>query len=118
MRDLSEGGSNQGSLAEALHVLGLLKKERGDVLAAQGLWQEASFLAHETGRRMLLWRLHAELASLASNPQLASVHNRIAAEIIQQIAQPIEDVRLREQFLAARPVRDVLDKLVSGDWGA
>jgi len=118
LRYHSESHSNQGSLAEALHVLGLLERARGNVLAAQGLWQEASFLAHETGRRMLLWRLHAALASIALNPQLASVHNRIAAEIIQQIAQPIEDDSLREKFLAAGPVHDVLDKLVSGDWGA
>ncbi len=118
LRDLSDRNSNQGSLAEALHVLGLLKKEKGDDLAAQGIWQEASFLAHETGRRMLLWRLHAALAGIAANPQLASVHNRIAAEIIQQIARPIEDVELRKRFLAARPVRDVINKLASGDWGA
>jgi tetratricopeptide (TPR) repeat protein len=118
LRDLSDINSNQGYLAESLHVLGLLEKERGEVLAAQGLWQEASFLAHETGRRMLLWRLHAALANIAQNPQLASVHNRIAAEIIQQIAQPIEDERLREKFLAAGPVRNVLDKRASSQWGA
>jgi len=115
---LAEESGNQGAQAEALHVLGLCREQDGDVGGAQGIWQQALFLAHETGRRMLLWRLHAALAQIASNPELASVHNRIAAEIIHQIAQPIEDEVLRGKFLSTGPVKEVITNVTSGNWGS
>lgn len=118
LKSLAEEYNNQSALAEAMHVLGLCREYMGDIDTAQGLWQQALFLAHETGRRMLLWRLHALLAQINPNPELASVHNRIAAEIIQQIAQPIEDDSLRDSFLSAEPVKDVLGNLTGGGWGA
>ena len=118
LRDVADESGNRGSLAEALHVLGLCQKQAGDVEGAQGLWQQALFLAHETGRRMLLWRLHAALAEVAPNQELSSVHDRIAGEIIEQIARPIEDAVLREKFLSAAPVRDVLERLTPGNWGS
>jgi tetratricopeptide (TPR) repeat protein len=118
LKSLAEDNNNQGALAEALYVLGLCRQHLGDIDSAQGFWQQALFLAHETGRRMLLWRLHAVLAQITSNPELASVHNRIAAEIIQQIARPIKDEALRNTFLSAEPVQDVLTSLTDGGWGA
>ena len=118
LKSLAEKSNNQGALAEALHVLGLCRQHLGDINSAQGLWQQALFLAHETNRRMLLWRLHAALAQITSEPELSSVHNRIAAEIIQQIARPIEDDTLRNTFLSAEPVRAVLAHLTDGGWGA
>lgn len=111
LRDLADERRNQGSLAEALHVLGLYHEERGEIESAQGLWQQALFLAHETGRRMLLWRIHSVLARIAPSDDLANVHNRIASEIIQQIAHPIDDEALREKFLKAEPVKNVFNRL-------
>jgi hypothetical protein len=78
---------------------------------AQQFWQQALFLAHETGRRMLLWQVHAALAEIAPSPALGTVHNRIAGEIIEQILHPIKDETLRQTFLQADPVRAVLERL-------
>jgi hypothetical protein len=113
---MAEATNNKGSLAEALHVLGHAQHKAGDLDAAQGHWQQALFLAHETGRRMLLWRLHATLAGNASSRELAGVHYRIASEIIWQIANPIADQDLRQTFLTAEPVAAVLNRS-SGGWG-
>ncbi|HSG17255.1 MAG TPA: tetratricopeptide repeat protein [Anaerolineae bacterium] len=112
----AEPNNNKGSLAEALHALGHAQRQMGDLSAAQGCWQQALFLAHETGRRMLLWRLHAALAEVAGGQELAGVHNQIAAEIIRQIANPIEDLELRQKFLEAKPVSAVLNQSAGG-WG-
>ncbi|MCI0396633.1 MAG: tetratricopeptide repeat protein [Chloroflexi bacterium] len=111
LRRLAEQGNTRGYLADALHALGLYYQARGDEEAAQQMWQQALFLAHETGRRMLLWQVHAALAAIAPNADLAAVHNRIAAEVIEQIVHPIEDEALRQKFLQGPPVRAVLEKL-------
>ncbi|MGH2537276.1 MAG: tetratricopeptide repeat protein [Candidatus Promineifilaceae bacterium] len=107
----AEESRNQGAQADALYVLGLCHQSREEAAAAERSWQQALFLAHETGRRMLLWQLHSALAAIAPNPELAGVHNRIAAEIIQQIAHPIEDQQLRGGFLQAPAVKAILDQV-------
>ena len=88
--------------------MGLCSKVEGDEITAQQLWQQAIFLGHETHRRPLLWRIHAEMAKVMPNEDLAQVHYRIAAEVIQQIAYPIEDEQLKAAFLNAPPIAAIL----------
>ncbi len=95
--------------ADALHALGVCHKLSGDVTQAEQYWQQASFLAHETEQRMLLWQIHAAMADVATLPGLADVHRRIAAEVIEQIVYPIADKKLREKFLTAPQVKSILD---------
>ncbi len=94
--------------ADALHALGRYYKLAGDAAQAEQYWQQASFLAHETEQRMLLWQIHAEMAEVTTLPGLADVHRRIAREVIEQIAYPIADKKLREKFLAAPRVRALM----------
>lgn len=94
--------------AEALYALGLVAQLEGNREVAEQRWQEALFLAHETGRHYLLWQLHASLAEIAAGEGLARVHYQIAAEIINQIAYPIEDPAVRAAFLAAPAVVHIL----------
>ena len=115
LREVADRRNNQGSQAEAHYVLGLYREKIGEMEAAQRLWQQALFLAHETGRRMLLWQIHGAMARIASNADLAAVHNRIAVEIIHQIAQPIEDKALRENFMQASPVKEIVERLKAGE---
>lgn len=96
-------------LAEALYALGLVEQLEENYEMAEQRWQEALFLAHETGRQYLLWQLHASLAEIAANAGLASVHFQIAAEIINQIVYPIEDEAIRAAFLNAAPVKRVFE---------
>ncbi|MCI0398001.1 MAG: tetratricopeptide repeat protein [Chloroflexi bacterium] len=108
LKALAEATNARGYLAYALHILGLCHEKERDWVAAEQAWQQAVFLAHETNWRALLWQLHAALARIASNPALAGIHKRIAAEVIQQIVEPIEDEALKQKFLAAPPVQAIL----------
>lgn len=110
LKELAEKTNARGYLADALHILGLCHERDGERAVAEQLWQQALFLAHETNRRMLLWQLHGALSRISNNPALKDVHNRIAAEVIQQIAFPIEDENLKQKFLNAPAVREVLRK--------
>lgn len=109
LRRLAEETKTKAALAKALHALGVYEQKQGDLPAAEQMWQQALFLAHETSQRILIWQIHAALAGITANPDLAVVHNRIAAEVINQIAFPIEDSALRAGFLNAPPVRAVLN---------
>jgi tetratricopeptide (TPR) repeat protein len=108
LRALAEEKKTRGYQADALHAVGLYHQKKGERLTAEQVWQQALFLAQETGRRTLLWQLHAAMAEIADNPALRDVHYRIAAEVIQQMAFPIKDDALCQKFLNARPVRQIL----------
>jgi tetratricopeptide (TPR) repeat protein len=110
LKELAEKTNARGYLGDALYVLGLCHEQNGERAMAEQLWQQGLFLAHETNRRMLLWQSHSALSRISNNPSLKDVHNRIAAEVIQQIAFPIEDENLKQKFLNAPAVRDVLWK--------
>jgi len=96
--------------ADALYALGLYHQKMSDFKAARELMNKVCLLTNETRRSERLWQAHAALAALADDDHIATIHNRIAAETIRQIADPIEDARLREIFLTAEPIRTVLDK--------
>lgn len=106
--ELAREKSARAYEAEALYALGLCYKLREDTEKALQLWQQASFLAHETEQRMVLWQIHAAMAEAVTGPELPGVHRRIAAEVITQITQDISDKKLREKFLAAPQVKAVL----------
>ena len=98
----------RGHKSRALHALGLYHRQVGDLDKAKQMWEEALFLAHENRQRFLRWQLHGELAQIAATPGLRDVHLRIAREIIEQIAEPIENEELRQVFLIAPPVQAIL----------
>lgn len=95
--------------ARALYDLGLCYQHLGEAVTAEQMWHQALFLAHETQQQGLIWRLHARLAQVVGIAPLADTHNRIAAEVIEQIVYPIEDEQLRQKFLSAPEVRVVLE---------
>jgi tetratricopeptide (TPR) repeat protein len=109
--ELAEESGDRGHHCQALHVLGLCAQAKGDAVQAEQLWQQALFLAHETGQQGLLWQLHASLAEISANPALALTHYRIAAEVLEQIVYPIEDKEVREKFLSAAPVRHIFSQI-------
>jgi len=110
LRALAESEGLPGHRAEALHAIGLYHKLQDDTAVTGQLWQQGLFLAHETGRRYLLWQLHAGLADIAVSTALAEVHYRIAAEVIGQIAEPISDEEIKQKFLKAPIIARILAK--------
>ena len=115
----AEAGQATGYLADAYHALGLCHQYLGEVETARQLWQQAVLIAHEAGKQMLIWQLHAALAQIVPTPELAAIHYRMAAEMIEQVIYPIENKALRQKFLQAEPVQMVLSQVNrrSGDTG-
>lgn len=105
--DLANESQARPHLARALYVIGLCYQQQGDTVAAEQAWQEAVFLAHETGQKSLLWQIHAAMSDAQPNDSV-HVHQQIAREVIYQIAEPIEDFELREKFLQAPTIQSVL----------
>lgn len=109
LKNIAAQTDSRHLLALAHHVLGLYHQQLGDTAVAEQMWQQTLFLAHETNNRTLLWQTHAALAQTAATPDLARVHQSIAAEVIRQIADPILDTSLRQKFLTAPAVQAVLN---------
>ncbi len=97
--------------ADALYALGLYHQKMSDFKRAHKLLKRVCALTYKTGRSERLWQAHAALARLVVDGGRTAVHNRIAAKIIHQIADPIEDERLQQLFLNAEPIRAVLDAI-------
>ncbi len=72
--------------------LALVEYKQGQLAAATLRAQEVIELAKESQART-----HS-----------AQVHRQIAVEVINQIADPIEDSELRQKFLSADPIQAVL----------
>jgi tetratricopeptide (TPR) repeat protein len=111
LHQLAEAGQATGYLADAYHALGLCHHYLNDETAARQFWQQAVLIAHEAGKQVLIWQLHSALANIAPTPELGAIHQRMAAEMIEQILYPIEDEGLRRKFVKARPVQAVLSKV-------
>lgn len=81
---------------------------QGDRLRAQNILQAALGHAHAIPSRWLLWQLHAALGRATDDPPIARVHFRIAADFIQQIAEPLSDPQLRSRFLSQPEIQAVI----------
>jgi hypothetical protein len=88
---------------------------RGELLFAQGSRVAAAaelnvaVLDAQTALdRGMLWKLHAAMSHIVDDEAIASVHAQIAADFIQQTAEPLQDRQLKESFINAAPVMAVL----------
>jgi len=102
---------------------------RGELLFHQGQQQEAiaelnsAMLAAQASLDIgVLWKLHATMAHVVDNENIAAVHLNIAVEFIRQTAEPLPDPQLKACFVYAPPVLAVLheagidpDKLVTSN---
>jgi hypothetical protein len=72
---------------------------------------EAILILKEVGNPRQLWEAHASLASVYDNLRRGSEAREqwgAAAKIIHKTANGLSDRELREGFLIAKPIRDIL----------
>ncbi|MFZ0545036.1 MAG: tetratricopeptide repeat protein [Candidatus Promineifilaceae bacterium] len=110
--------SDLNALAENLNVdryRALAAFMRGELLFAQGSRTAAAaelniaVLDAQTALdRGMLWKLHAAMSHIVDDEAIASIHAQIAADFIQQTAEPLQDPHLKESFINAAPVTAVL----------
>lgn len=72
---------------------------------------EAILILKEVGNPRQLWEAHASLASTYEKLRRQSEAKEqwdAAAEVIHKTANGLSDRELRERFLSAKPIRDIL----------
>lgn len=108
---LAQARGARRHLLRAELVLGYCALAAGDASKAQEYFHEAFVESQGLSDQALIWRAHAALADAFSQtqPETAAMHYSIAADILNQIAQSIGDLQLRETFCSAPLVAKVLN---------
>jgi tetratricopeptide (TPR) repeat protein len=94
-----------------LRLLGEVQMRRREPDAAISSVHEAILILKEVGNPRQLWEAHASLASAyekLGRESEASEQWGAAAEVIQKTANGLSDRGLREGFLSAQPIREIL----------
>jgi tetratricopeptide (TPR) repeat protein len=96
-----------------LRLLGEVQMKRGESDNAIWSLSEAIMILKEVGNPRQLWQAYASLASAYGKLRRVSEAEEqwgAAAEVIQKTAIGLSDRELRESFLSAKPIRDILAK--------
>jgi Flp pilus assembly protein TadD len=96
-----------------LRLLGEVQMKRNESENAIASISEAVLILKEVGNPRQLWQAHASLASVYSKlGRLSEARDRwgAASEIIHKTANGLSDRELREGFLSAKPIREILAK--------
>ncbi len=99
-----------------LRLLGEIQKERDATENAIVNVNKAIEILTEVGNPRQLWQAHASLASAFSTRERHSEEHEqwgMAAAIILKTADGLSDRKLREVFLEAQPIREILSKAES-----
>jgi hypothetical protein len=90
-----------------------MKMKRNESDHAISSISEAILILKEVGNPRQLWEAHASLASAYDKLRRESEAKEqwgAAVELIHKTASGLSDRELREGFLSARPIRDILAK--------
>jgi tetratricopeptide (TPR) repeat protein len=96
-----------------LRLLGEVQMKRNESDNAIRSLNEAILILKEVGNPRQLWEAHASLASVYDKLRHGSESREewgAAADIIRKTAGGLSDQNLREGFLNAKPIRDILAK--------
>jgi Flp pilus assembly protein TadD len=96
-----------------LRLLGEVQMKRNESDNAIRSLNEAILILKEVGNPRQLWEAHASLASVYDKLRHGSEAREewgAAADIIRKTAGGLSDQNLREGFLNAKPIRDILAK--------
>ncbi|MDB4442548.1 hypothetical protein N9219_03910, partial [bacterium] len=99
-----------------LRLLGEIQFSRNEIDHAINSLSEGILVLKEVGNPRQLWEAHASLAAgLGKHGRTidAREHWRAAAELIQNTANGLSDLELREGFLGVKPIREILSKIKS-----
>ena len=120
LADVAEELDAERFRALAAFARGELLFHQGDQQAAMAELNVAMLAAQASLDTGVLWKLHATMAHVVDNENIAAVHLNIAVEFIRQTAEPLPDPQLKACFVYAPPVLAVLheagidpDKLVN-----
>jgi len=99
-----------------LRLLGEVQIRRNESENAIENFNEATVILNEVGNPRQLWQAHVSLASAHDKlGRVSEARNQwgVAAEVIRNTANGLSDSELREGFLRAEPIREILSKAES-----
>lgn len=108
LQQLAEAHQSHDDLAKAYHALGLYQQMQGNAGKARRYWLKGVTIAKVTEQKMLLWQLHQLLADVAPSKAVRHLHRYMAADLMQKVAELIQDFDLKERFLHAASVKEIL----------
>ena len=94
-----------------LRLLGEVQVKRNEPDNAIRSLSEAILILKEVGNPRQLWQAHASLASVYGKLERGAEAKEqwgAAAEVIHKTASGLSEPELREGFLKARPIREIL----------
>ena len=94
-----------------LRLLGEIQMKRKEFERAISSISEAILILKEVGNPRLLWEAHTSLASVYDKLRRGSEAREqwgTAAEVIRGMANGLSGRELREGFLSAKPIREIL----------
>jgi tetratricopeptide (TPR) repeat protein len=94
-----------------LRLLGEVQMKRNESDSAIWSLSEAIQILREVGNPRQLWQAHASLASAYDKLGRVSEAREqwaTAVEVIRKTAKGLSDCELRERFLGAKPIREIL----------
>ncbi len=109
-------GGNRRQRISLLRSQAVLARWDGKGEEALSHLQEAASIAQAIGLPGDLWQIQEELSELyeqLGHPEQARVAFNQAAQILENLAERIQDETLRAQFLATEPVRRVLERAIA-----
>jgi len=102
--------NSERHLARVSLLLGRVADAEGDVALARRCLQDALTFARKASDRHTLWQAHAAVfeRNVQTQPTFAAINLSAALDVLESIAQAIDDPLLRQGFLEAAPVARVL----------
>jgi class 3 adenylate cyclase/tetratricopeptide (TPR) repeat protein len=111
--DLTRSERSRKMEGSFLRLLGEVSSRRDEIDRAVNCLNEAILVLQKVGNPRQLWQAHANLASALEKPgrvSEAKAHWGAAAAVIDKTATGLSDRQLKEGFLKAEPIREILAK--------
>jgi DNA-binding SARP family transcriptional activator len=109
--DLARNTKARKNIARSCVLRGTILLKRGEIDKARAAMRHALMVAQNLSNLGMLWPCQLALAQLEDadgNMEAAQQYYHAALEVVEQIAGRLTDSDLRQRFLAAAPVQDVL----------
>jgi len=117
---LAEPTMSRKNLVKGWRLKGqaLLAQEQG--AQAEAAFTRALTIAREIGNPPQLWKTYQALGTLyewQADLERARASYQSAMDVINEVAERLQNQELRRTFLAARPVQEILDRLAQAGRG-
>ena len=113
---LAEPTNSRKNIVKGWRLQGQAYCAQGRLAETEAVLQKALVLAKEIGNPPQLWKTYQALGELyekQGNTDRAQSAYASAIEVIDKVASQLQDQEIKQTFLAAKPVQEIRNKIVS-----